>query len=565
MIVQRLSEIQHRHGYLPEGELKELSQRINEPLHRIHEVASFFPHYRLKPGPDVDVRVCRDMACHLHGAKALQAAMEGVANEFGGGQVAVDGVSCLGQCDHAPAVTVNDMVYWDKSPLAIRGLVERALAKEELPRQHAPTGRLDWKIDPYGGEPTYEAIRQYVETRDADGLLKKLEVSTLRGMGGARFPTFRKWSAVRGAPGAVKYAVVNGDESEPGTFKDRELLRRAPHLVVEGVILSGLVTGATKGWIYIRHEYDEEIEAVREEIERAKAKGVVGHGVLGSDMDFDLEVFVSPGGYICGEESALIEAMEDKRAEPRNKPPFMVYNGLYGKPTVMNNVETMSWVPAILLKGAEWYRDQGVNGSQGLWFVSVSGDVKRPGVFEIPFGLTVGELIDGCCGGMADGQEFKAIAPSGPSGGVIPATIPAKRLPPKFAAAYLPEGSDTYNVRTLPLDPAKLSTLDNMLGAAIVIVGDKANIVDFALNCVEFYKNESCGKCVPCRMGSRKLTELIRSLMAGNFPRERLGLIEELAKAMYATSICGLGMVVPNPIVTVLKYFPEEVEPYLAR
>jgi NADH:ubiquinone oxidoreductase subunit F (NADH-binding)/NADH:ubiquinone oxidoreductase subunit E len=564
MIVQRLSEIQHRFGYLPDDELKALSLKLGEPLHRIHEVASFFPHYRTKPGPAVEVKVCRDMSCHLAGAKNLRSAMDGVASEFGSGQVHVEGVSCLGQCDHAPAVCVNDYVYWDKSPREIRSLVERALAKEELPRQEAPTERLEWKIDPYyGREASYDAVRRFVENRDADGVIKALEVSTLRGMGGARFPTFRKWSAVRGAPGTIKYAVVNGDESEPGTFKDRELFRRAPHLVVEGITLAGLVTGAKQGWIYIRHEYEEEIEAVREEIHRAKAMGACGRNVFGSDLEFELDVFVSPGGYICGEESALIEAMEDKRAEPRNKPPFLVYSGLHGRPTVMNNVETMSWVPSIILNGAEWYRDAGVNGSNGMWFISVSGDVNRPGVYEIPFGMTVGEMIDGCCQGMKDGQTFKAIAPSGPSGGVLPAMIPVSRLPAKFAAS-LPEGTTEYDVRTLPLDPAKLGALDNMLGAAIVVCGSNANMVDFALNLVEFYANESCGKCVPCRLGSHKLAEMLQTLKKGKYPRANLGLVDELARTMALTSICGLGMVVPNPITTVLKYFPEEVEPYLA-
>ncbi len=565
MIVQRLGEIQHKFGYLPDDELKALSKRIGEPLHRLHEVASFFPHFRLKPGPKVSIHVCRDMACHLAGAPALHSAMEGVASEFGGKQqVEVKGVSCLGQCDHAPAACVNDYVYWDKSPQQLRSYVELGLSNEPLPRQHAGEDRLPWKIDPYfGREVTYDAIKRFVDTRDADGIIKSLETSTLKGMGGARFPTFRKWASVRGAPSPVKYAVVNGDESEPGTFKDRELLRRAPHLVVEGVILSGLVTGAKQGWIYIRHEFEEEIEAVRREIQRAVAHGACGSKIYGSELEFDLDVFVSPGGYICGEESALIEAMEDKRAEPRNKPPFMVYSGLYGRPTVMNNVETMSWVPSILLNGAEWYRDAGVNGSTGMWFISVSGDVNRPGVYEIPFGLTVGEMIDDLCQGMKPGKTFKAIAPSGPSGGVLPHFIPRDRLPERFAST-LPADATGYDVRQLPLDPAKLGQLDNMLGAAIVIVGSGANMVDFARNLVEFYANESCGKCVPCRLGSHKLAEMIATMMKGNYPRSNLKTIDELARTMMITSICGLGMVAPNPIATVMKYFPEEIEPYLA-
>jgi NADH:ubiquinone oxidoreductase subunit F (NADH-binding)/NADH:ubiquinone oxidoreductase subunit E len=564
MIVQRLSELQHRFGYLPDEELRSLSLRIGEPLHRLHEVASFFPHFRLKPGPKVEVKVCRDMSCHLAGARKLHASMESIASEIGGGQVEVAGVSCLGQCDHAPAACVDDFVYWDKTARDLRTLVDRALEGEELPRQHAGNERVEWKIDPYWGRvPSYDLVRNYVHNPDPDGVIKKLEVSTLRGMGGARFPTFRKWSAVRAAPGSVKYVVVNGDESEPGTFKDREIFRRAPHTLVEGTILAGLVSGAKEGWIYIRHEYEEEIEAVREEIKRAEQAGACGHRIFGTDFDFKLEVFVSPGGYICGEESALIEAMEDKRAEPRNKPPFIVHCGLYNRPTVVNNVETMSWVPSILTNGPEWYRDSGVNGSQGLWFISVSGDVKRPGVYEIPFGMTIGEMIDDLCQGMKDGMTFKAIAPSGPSGGVLPHFIPYDRLPAKFASS-LPEGSTGYDVRNLPLDPGKLSALDNMLGAAIVVVGSGCNMVDFARNLVEFYANESCGKCVPCRLGSHKLAEMLGTMMEGKFPRDRMKLIDELARTMTVTSICGLGMVVPNPITTVMRYFPEEIEPYLA-
>ena len=567
MIVQALHEIQHRFHYLPAEELQALSRRLNVPLHRIHEVASFYPHYRLRPPPQVDVRVCRDMACCLRGAERLRDSLAAQANEIGGEppRVVVGGVSCLGQCDHAPAVSINDQIYHGKTEAALRDLVKLAAANEPLPRQRADRSPLPWKIDPYGGQRRYDALRRFVEKRDADGVINALKVADLRGMGGAGFRTHVKWSAVRAAPGDVKYVVCNADESEPGTFKDRELLRRTPHLVLEGMILAGLVAGATQGTVYVRHEYEEEIEALREVIDAAQAQGLCGPNVLGSGADFPVDLFVSPGGYIQGEESALLEAMEDRRGEPRNKPPFPTTSGLFGKPTVINNVETLAWVPAIVLRGGEWYRDQGVNGAAGLRFVSISGDVKAPGVYEVPFGQTVRDLVFGTAGGVRDGRRLKAIAPSGPSGGFLPARIKRELLPEKFAKERLAPGATDYDVLDLPLDLNTVGSMGGMLGAAFVVYGDQADMVEHALNCVEFYRNESCGKCVPCRMGSEKLVEMLTSLRARAFRREELAVIGELADAMGITSICGLGQVAANPIMSVLKFFPEEVEKYLGR
>jgi NADH:ubiquinone oxidoreductase subunit F (NADH-binding)/NADH:ubiquinone oxidoreductase subunit E len=563
MIVQELTHIQERCGYLPEEELRALSQRINTPLHRIHEVASFYPLYRLKAPPAVDVKVCRDMACHLRGAKRLRQSLEAVGHELGKDKVCVDGVSCLGQCDRPIAVEINDHVYRGKSEEELRGLIQTAAAKEPLPHQKADRTPLGWKIDVYGGQPRYDAVRRFVENRNGDAILKALEVANLRGMGGAGFPTFRKWATVRGAPGDAKYVVCNADESEPGTFKDRELMRRTPHLLVEGMLLAGLVTGATRGYIYIRHEYHEEIEVMEEAIHKAREQKLCGEKILGSDLSFPLEVFVSPGGYIQGEESALLEAMEDRRGEPRNKPPFPVFNGLFGKPTVINNVETLCWTPGIAVHGGEWYRDQGINGATGMRFVSISGDVSRPGVYEVPFGQTVRDLVMNTAGGMYEGQKLKAIAPSGPSGGFLPAQIKVESLPPKFVKEKLPPGTQIYDILDLPLDLNTVGAMGGMLGAAFVVYGDRADIVENALNCVEFYRNESCGKCVPCRMGSQKLVDMIGDMLAGRFRRENLGMVSELAETMGITSICGLGQVAANPIASVIKYFPEELNRYL--
>ncbi len=329
------------------------------------------------------------------------------------------------------------------------------------------------------------------------------------------------------------------------------------------MLLAGLITGARQGYLYIRHEYEEEREAVEEALAHAREAGVCGENVLGSGLACSLEVFVSPGGYIQGEESALLEAMEDRRGEPRNKPPFPVHNGLFGKPTVINNVETLSWVPAIVLRGGAWYRDQGTHGATGMRFVSISGDVSRPGVYEVPFGQTVRELVVDTAGGVARGLRLKAIAPSGPSGGFLPAVLRAESLPPKFVQERFPPGAKTFDLLDLPLDLGTLGAMGSMLGAAFVVYNERRDMVEQALNCTEFFRNESCGKCVPCRMGSTKLTEVIRALMEGRFPRAELPLVGDLAGTMYQTSICGLGQVVGNAMMSVIKHFPEDLNKYL--
>jgi formate dehydrogenase beta subunit len=565
MIVQELRQIQDRCGWLPREELLSLAQRTNVPLHRINEVASFYPGYRLSPPPAVDVRVCRDMACHLKGADRLIESLQAFGHELGEKEVNVCGVSCLGQCDRPVAVTVNDHhVYRGLGENEIRDRMRIALARAELPHQHVDSGPLGWKIDPYQGKPRWDALKGFVNDRNVEGLLKKMEVAGLRGMGGAGFPTFRKWSAVRGAFGDEKFIVCNADESEPGTFKDRELMRRTPWLVIEGMVLAGLIVGARRGWIYIRHEYPDETAVLEAALREARAAGVIGDNVLGSGMAFNLEVFVSPGGYIQGEESALLEAMEDRRGEPRNKPPFPVFNGLYQKPTVINNVETLSWVPSILLHGGEWYRDQGVNGATGLRFVSISGDVVKPGVYEVPFGQTVRDLVMNLAGGFGPGRSLKAIAPSGPSGGFLPAKPETANLPPKFVQEKMKPGQATYDIFDLPLDSATLGVMGSMLGAAFVVYDDRRDMVEQALNCVQFFRNESCGKCVPCRTGSQKMVDLIEEVMTRKAPPERLGLMSELSDTMLIASICGLGQVASNPIASVLRHFRFDVDRYSA-
>jgi NADH:ubiquinone oxidoreductase subunit F (NADH-binding)/NADH:ubiquinone oxidoreductase subunit E len=562
MIVQELQKIQERCGWLPAEELRALSQRLTVPLHRLHEVASYYPLYRLKPPPRVDVKICRDMACHMAGAERVRAEVEMIASEYPAGSVAVDGVSCLGRCDKAVAAAVNDHHYvLSQTSESLRQLISKAYSKDPLPHAHWDMSPLGLTIDVYNGRSEYLAVKRWFEGMEANALLKELEVSGLRGMGGAGFPTFRKWMAVRGAPGQPKYVVCNADESEPGTFKDRELLRRAPWLVIEGMVLAALVVGAEKGWIYIRHEYPDGIDAVRAELKRAREAGIIGSNILGKGKTFELDIFISPGGYVQGEESALLEAMEDRRGEPRNKPPFPVFQGLYGKPTVINNVETLSWVPGIVLHGGSWYRDMGVRGATGMRLVSISGDVAKPGVYEAPLGQTLRELIE-LAGGMAGGRPFKAVALSGPSGGFYPAQVPVSELPPKFVQTKMPAGTTQFDMLDLALDFTTCGEMGAMLGAACIVYNDTRDMVNQALNAVSFYRNESCGKCVPCRVGGQKMVEMTTELVEGRSPPGRLELMRDLGETMGLTSICGLGQVASNPVTSVLKLFPEEVEAY---
>jgi NADH:ubiquinone oxidoreductase subunit F (NADH-binding) len=345
----------------------------------------------------------------------------------------------------------------------------------------------------------------------------------------------------------VKYVVCNADESEPGTIKDRFIMTHLPHLLIEGMIIAGLVTGAQRGILYIRHEYHLQEEILGEEIRRCYKANLLGKKILGSDREFELEIFVSPGGYICGEESALIEAIEGHRAEPRNKPPFPGQVGLWQKPTVINNVETFINVPQILTRGADWFAAQGIGESRGLKFVGVSGHVNRPGIFEVAMGTPMREVIFEHAGGIRRGRQLKAFAPSGPSSGYLPASMV-----------------------DVPLDFKALADAGSMLGSgAIVVCDDSTCMLDMALNSVRFYKNESCGKCVPCRVGTQKMTDLIARWTQGGIldPQYRadLALLGELAQAMSLTSICGLGQIAPAPIQSVLKHFRAEVEAHVLR
>jgi NADH:ubiquinone oxidoreductase subunit F (NADH-binding)/NADH:ubiquinone oxidoreductase subunit E len=540
-IVGQLREIQRAHGYIPVSALRELSERTGEYVYKLHGVVSFFPHFRLQPPPPVEVLVCDDLSCHRRGGAALLAdARERVAGGAPAGAV-VRAVSCLGRCDRAPACAVNETIVSRVTPEALAEHIATVAAGGSVTREHVARGTARLAVDPYGDGPRYGAARALAAAGDAAGVLAALKAAELRGMGGAGFRTGLKWELVRNAGGDDKYVVCNADESEPGTFKDRFLLENVPHLLVEGMLLAGLVTGARLGIVYIRHEYEAQLEIVEREIAAARAAGALGSSVFGSGREFELETFVSPGGYICGEESALLEALEGKRGEPRNKPPFPVTHGLHDRPTVINNVETFVLAPVILARGADWFRAQGKSGASGLKFVGISGDVVRPGVYEIGLGTPAREVIFDRAGGLTAGRPLKAWAPSGPSSGFLPPSL-----------------LDT------PLDFDSLARAGSMLGSgALLALSDEACMLDMALNAVRFFRNESCGKCVPCRVGSAKMVEILTDIAQGRGRVEHLAMIDDLSHALVQTSICGLGQVVPMPIRSVLIHFRDEVDAHL--
>src|SRR6266481_3666945 len=408
VIFDDLRAIQLRHGFLPKAELEGLSQRTQTPLYQIHGVASFYPHFHLAPPAKAEIRVCTDMSCHLNGACELRADLKGRFANSRAEDVQIRDVSCLGRCDQAPAIAINDHIFAEVTAGHAERIARSAIRGEDIHEGHHERARIACKADPYGDGEKYGVVRKLVQTKDWDSVLAQLKTAELKGMGGAGFPTSMKWDLVRKQPDPVRYVVCNADESEPGTIKDRFIMTNLPHLLIEGMIIAGFVTGAKRGILYIRHEYHLQEEILGEEIRRCYRSGILGKRVLGSDLDFDLEIFVSPGGYICGEESALIEAIEGHRAEPRNKPPFPGQIGLWQKPTVINNVETFINVPQILARGIDWFVAQGAGGSRGLKFVGVSGQVARPGIFEVPMGTSMSEVIFGHAGGIRSGKKLKA-------------------------------------------------------------------------------------------------------------------------------------------------------------
>ncbi|MBT5350922.1 MAG: NADH-quinone oxidoreductase subunit F [Rhodospirillales bacterium] len=517
LLIEHLHLIQDKYGHLSAGHLCALAAEMTLSMTEVYEVASFYAHFDIvledeSPPAPVTIRVCDSLSCAMAGSAKL---MEDLAAKAPG-DVRVVRAPCMGRCDSAPVAEVG---HNHVGHALVDGLLSTAEARDLHPAKTEYVGYDDYVKD--GG---YTLLNKCLAgNMDAEDIVKTMQDAGLRGLGGAGFPSGLKWKIVRDQPKPRLFAV-NGDEGEPGTFKDRYYLERNPHQFLEGTLVAAWTCEIETVYIYIRDEYPGIIHILEAEIARLQAEGLTG--------DIGMEVRRGAGAYICGEESAMIESIEGKRGLPRNRPPFPSERGLFQRPTLTHNIETIYWVRDILNKGPDWFSDQGKGDSKGFRSYSVSGRVKNPGVKLAPAGVTVRELINDYCDGMADGHEFKAYLPGGASGGILPES----------------KGD-------VPLDfGGELGELGCFVGShAVVVLSDQDSVKDAALNLMRFFEDESCGQCTPCRNGTAKAA----TLMAKD--KWDVDLLNDLKTVMMDASICGLGQAAPNPMLSVMKFFPEEV------
>ncbi len=516
MLIEFLHRIQDAFGSISAAHIVALAQELSLAMTEVYEVATFYHHFDVvkegeTPPPALTVRVCETLSCRLAGSEALHAALAGAC----GSGVRVIGAPCIGRCEQAPAVVVG------RNPVDRATLDSVLHAVTQRRTEPAIPGYIDYAS--YHSNGGYRLLASCVRgERPLDAVLTAMEDSGLRGLGGAGFPAGRKWRIVRGEPGP-RLMAVNIDEGEPGTFKDRHFLERDPHRFIEGLLIAAWAVGIDDVYVYLRDEY----AACRAILTREIAALVAAPP---SPLP-RIHLRRGAGAYICGEESAMIESIEGKRGMPRLRPPYVAQVGLFGRPTLEHNMETLYWVRDILEKGAPWFSGQGRNGRKGLRSFSVSGRVVTPGVHVAPAGITVRELIDEFCGGMLPAHEFYGYLPGGASGGILPASL-----------------------GDIPLDFDTLQPHGCFIGSAAVIVlsqHDRAR--DAALNMMRFFADESCGQCTPCRVGTEKAVGLLEQ------DKWDLPLLDELSRAMADASICGLGQAAPNPVACVIRYFPEEI------
>jgi formate dehydrogenase beta subunit len=522
LLIEHLHLVQDRYGYLSAAHLAALAQEMRLALAEVYEVATFYAHFDVvkegeTPPPAVTVRVCDSLSCALAGADRLLADLQ---KELGR-DVRVVRAPCMGACDRAPACAVGHVQVLN----ADQAKIAAAAAKPA----HAHTYPTPTPFAVYLKSGGYELLKACIAgKRTRDDVIKLVSDAGLRGLGGAGFPTGRKWSLVRAEP-APRLFAVNCDEGEPGTFKDRYYLERDPHRFIEGMLIAAWIVEAADTYLYVRDEYPEVVLLLLEEIAKAEKAGLSKHTRI--------HLRRGAGAYICGEESAMIESIEGKRGLPRHRPPYVAQVGLFGRPTLEQNVETLFWVRDIVQKGAEWFTSQGRHERKGFRSFSVSGRVKNPGVKLAPAGVTARELVDEFCGGMADGHTFKGYLPGGASGGILPASM-----------------------ADIPLDFGTLEKYGCFVGShAVVILSDKDDMKAVALNLIKFFEDESCGQCTPCRVGTEKAAHLM-----ANGPWDA-ALLDELSALMRDASICGLGQAAPNPLLCVLKYFPDDLKQPLGR
>ncbi|PJI37475.1 MAG: NADH-quinone oxidoreductase subunit F [Ferrovibrio sp.] len=511
LLIEYLHLINDAKGYLPAPLLTALSEVMRLPLAEVFETATFYAHFKVvdvdevQPAP-ITLRVCDSLSCVMAGADALADRLDNLSPD-----VRVERAPCMGQCDRAPCAVYGKNVI---APAAVDTVLMAHVQKAVAPVLPNYKGLAAYRAQ--GGYNVLAKLRSGAMTREA--LVAEIEAAGLRGMGGAGFPTARKWKALLDQP-KPRLLAVNGDEGEPGTLKDRWFLETDPHGFLEGMLIAAFLIEAETTYIYLRDEYPALHLVIAEELKALKAAGLLG--------DVKIELRRGAGAYICGEESAMLESIEGKRGLPRQKPPFPFQVGLWGRPTLINNVETLYWVPQIADKGAAWWQSHGRNGGKGLRSYSVSGRVRNPGVKLAPAGVTITELIEEYCGGMLPGHTFTAYLPGGASGGILPASM-----------------------NNIPLDFGQLEKYGCFIGsAAVIVLSDQDEVRDAALNLMKFFRHESCGQCTPCRVGTEKAADLMAQ------PKWDEPLLRDLAQVMRDASICGLGQAAPNPLLSVLERF----------
>ncbi len=515
LLIEYLHLIQDRFGHLSAAHLRALAEEMRLSMAEVYEVATFYAHFDVvkegeTPPPALTIRVCDSLSCELAGAAQLKSALEGGLDAK---DVRVLRAPCMGRCDTAPVLELGHN-HVDHATLE---KVKAAIDAEDT-HAHIPDYQA---FDAYLAEDGYATLKALRSGGNWETVQSKILESGLRGLGGAGFPSGTKWGFVRANEGP-RYLAVNGDEGEPGTFKDRYYLERTPHLFLEGMLIAAWAVEADKAFIYMRDEYPAVLSILRAEIAALEAAGIVEKGYI--------DLRRGAGAYICGEESAMIESIEGKRGLPRHRPPFVAQVGIFGQPTLVHNVETLYWVAKVCREGPEVLSGVEKNGRKGLRSYSVSGRVKSPGVHLLPAGSTILDVID-AAGGMLDGHSFKAYQPGGPSSGLLPASI-----------------------NDVPLDFDTLQPLGSFIGsAAVVVLSDQDSAKAAALNMLRFFEDESCGQCTPCRVGCEKAVKLMQ---ADTWDQP---LLEELSQAMVDASICGLGQAAPNPIRLTMKHFKDEI------
>ena len=515
LLIEFLHLIQDEYGHLSSDHIRALAEEMRTGQAEIYEVASFYAHFDVvkegeTPPPALTIRVCDSLSCELAGAEQLQKALE---DGLDPAEVRVVRAPCMGRCDTAPVLELGHNHIDHATPEKVKAAIAAGDTHAHVPAYE------DYAA--YAANGGYAELKSLREGGDWEAVQEKVKEAGLRGLGGAGFPSGTKWGFVRANEGP-RYIAVNGDEGEPGTFKDRYYLERTPHIFLEGMLIAAWAVEADKAFIYMRDEYPAVLEILRREIAALEAAGIVATGYI--------DLRRGAGAYICGEESAMIESIEGKRGEPRHRPPFVAQVGIFGQPTLVHNVETLYWVSRICREGPEVLNAVEKNGRKGLRSFSVSGRVKNPGVHLLPAGSTIMDIID-ACGGMLDGHAFKAYQPGGPSSGLLPASM-----------------------NDIPLDFDMLQPHGTFIGsAAVVVLSDKDRARDAALNMLRFFEDESCGQCTPCRVGCEKAVKLMQ---ADTWDKD---LLEELSQTMVDASICGLGQAAPNPIRLTIKHFADEI------